>query len=94
MRIKLLLTIGLLCLFCFSCNSSKKLERGNEIAARIEGFRNEKRRLPDSLDEVGIVENESGPIYYRKENESKYILWFGNELGESVIYDSDTKQWR
>ena len=70
------------------------MAKGSEAVVKIEKFRNEKGRLPNSLSEAGIVETESGPIYYRKESESKYILWFGKELGESVTYDSETKQWK
>jgi len=97
MKMKSLPTFLLSTIISFTisgCVSDKKTAKGNEAAAKIENFRNEKGRLPDSLSEVGIVETESGPIYYRKESESKYILWFGKGLGESVVYDSETKQWK
>ncbi len=94
MKIKILLAIVLVCSSLFACGYSDKIEKGNEIAAKIEKFRNEKGKLPESLSEVGIAETESGPIYYKKESETKYILWFGKELGESMIYDSDTKEWK
>ena len=77
-----------------NCNSSEDFTKGNEVANKIENFRKEKSRLPNSLTEIGIKETESGPIYYKKESESKYILWFGKGLGESVTYDSETKQWK
>ena len=63
------------------------------MVAKVEEFRKAERRLPNSLNEIGIIESENGPIYYRKEDETKYIIWFGKEVGESVTYDSDTKQW-
>ena len=97
MKIKCLLSLPLTLLFCFtilSCDSSEKIAKGNEYVAQIESFRKERGRLPSSLTEIEIAETESGPIYYEKKNESKYILWFGKELGESVVYDSDTKQWK
>ena len=78
----------------FACGSNEKLKQGNETVSKIEKFRGEKGRLPNSLSEIGVVESESGPIYYRKESETKFILWFGKELGESVVYDSETKQWK
>jgi hypothetical protein len=93
MKSKLFLTIALF-LLIFGCGSDERLKRGNEIAAKVEKFRSEKGRLPNSLSEIGVVEIESGPIYYKKESETKYILWFGKELGESVVYDSETKQWK
>lgn len=94
MKLKLFLTLILSCCFVFACGYNGKLKQGNEVVAKVEYFRSEKGRLPDSLSEVGIAETESGPIYYQKKSESKYILWFGKELGESKTYDSDTKQWK
>lgn len=94
MKFKIFIAITIICFFAFACSYSKKISNGNEIAQKVEKFRSEKGRLPNSLVEIGIVENESGPIYYKKESESKYILWFGSELGESVTYDSETKKWK
>lgn len=93
MACKLVLTITLIYLFIFACGYGEKLKQGNEVVAKIEKFKNDKGRLPNSLSEIGIVETESGPIYYKKESETKYIVWFGKELGESATYDSVTKQW-
>lgn len=96
-KIKFFLTflsaIGIL-FVAVACNSNEKIAKGNEIIAKVENFRNERSRLPNSLTEIGVVETESGPVYCKKESESKYVLWFGKELGESVTYDSDTKQWK
>ncbi len=80
--------------FAFAGCYSEKFAKGNETAAQIEKFRKEKGRLPNSLNEIGIEEKEEGPIYYEKKSESRYVLWFGKELGESVTYDSDTKEWK
>ena len=90
---KLFLIIAFAGIFVFACGYSEKLKQGNEVAAKVERFRNEKGRLPDALGEIGIVETEGGPIYYKKESTTKYIVWFGKELGESATYDSDTKKW-
>ena len=79
-------------------NSSRKLRlirEGNEIAAKIESFRQANRRLPDSLREIGLAEeSEAGPIYYEKKSATRYWLWFGMELGESVTYDSEYGTWK
>jgi hypothetical protein len=80
-----------------SCGTYLRAERltkeGNEIVGKVESFRKDKGRLPDSLSELGIKETEGGPIYYAKKSDTKYLLWFGAELGESVSYDSDSKKW-
>ena len=82
------------CITTLACDHRAKTSLGNEVAQKVEKFKTEKGRLPNNLIEIGIVETETGPIYYEKKTESRYILWFGKELGESMTYDSDTKQWK
>jgi len=97
MRVKFFLTFLLTTSICFlnlNCGSSDKIAKGNEIVIKVENFRNKNGKLPNSLSEIGVAETESGPIYYEKKSESRYVLWFGKELGESVTYDSETKQWK
>ena len=65
---------------------------GSEIVVKVEQFRKTTGRLPNSLSEIGIQENESCPCYCKTSNES-FILWYGATLGESDTYDSRTKQW-
>ena len=70
-----------------------RIREGNEIVTKIESFRRDKGRLPDTLSEIGIKEKEEGSFYYEKKSEVKYVLWFGTTLGESVTYDSETRKW-
>ena len=97
LKFKLIITI-LLALISgsLSCNlkEKNKIKTGNEIVNKIENFKKDKGKLPETLSETGIEEKEEGPIYYRKQHETKYILWFGTTLGESVTYNSDTKEWK
>ena len=87
-----------LSLTSYSCGAgsreSRLMREGDKIVAKIESYKKEKRRLPESLLEVGAEEKEEGPIYYSRKSETKYVLWFGMELGESVTYDSETRKWR
>ncbi len=94
MNLKQFLVILLFCCLVFACNHNEKFKQGNEVTTKVEKFRNEQGRLPNSLSEIGIEQTEGGPIYYKKESESKYIIWFGKELGESETYDSDSKKWK
>jgi CRISPR/Cas system-associated protein Csx1 len=94
LKLKVETTIIILLLLvpvCLSCNA--KLKIGNEIVNKIENFKKETGKLPENLTEIGIKETEEGPVYYEKESETKYLLWFGTTLGESVSYNSETKQW-
>lgn len=90
-----ILSIFLVIIFlCFACSSNAKLQKGNDVVEKVEDYKSKKGRLPNSLNEIGINETESGSIYYRKESETKFILWFGKDLGESMTYNSDTKNWK
>jgi hypothetical protein len=94
MKNKIVTIILLLGIGQFACGYGQKMKQGNNVVLRVEKFKTDKGRLPNNLTEIGIVETESGPIYYEKKTESKFILWFGKELGESMIYDSETKEWK
>jgi hypothetical protein len=94
MKDKILMAILLFVIGQFACIYGQKMAQGNRIVVKVEKFKSDKGRLPNNLTEIGIIEDESGPIYYEKKTETKYILWFGKELGESMTYDSETKQWK
>jgi hypothetical protein len=72
---------------------TRLIKEGNVLIGKIELFKRDQGRLPDSLSEIGIEEKEEGPLYYEKKSNTKYVLWFGTELGESIVYDSDHKKW-
>jgi len=67
------------------------MRRSEKIASKIESFRLEHQKLPSTLEEVEKEENE---IFYQREGETNYVLWFGKELGESTVYYSSNKTWR
>ena len=69
-----------------------EFKTGEMVVARIEYFRNQRSRLPEDLQEIGIVSDSIG-VFYRKESKDRYIVWFGTTLGESITYDSATKKW-
>lgn len=70
------------------------MRQSEPIRASLENYRQQHGRYPTSLAEIGIVERDDGPIYYRRESESTYILWFGTTLGESKTYQSTDGRWR
>jgi hypothetical protein len=85
---------SLLVFACSLVNRDARLkDQGNKIVAKIDAFNNKNKRLPNSLSEIGIEEKLEGPIYYQKVTDTKYVVWFGKELGESETFDSDTRQW-
>jgi regulatory protein YycI of two-component signal transduction system YycFG len=69
-------------------------ELGKITIQKIENFRDNNKRLPNSLSELGIIEKEEGPIYYSKIDSNRYVIWFGTTLGESQTYDSEKRNWK
>lgn len=85
--------VFLFCFFC-SCRDNREKEKlGEEISVKIENYKTLNGRLPKDLSEIGVVEKMEGPIYYAKKNDTTYILYYGGDLGESIIYNSKTKKW-
>lgn len=91
-----LLVVLFLLSFVSSCNFRRNalIKQGNDVVAKVEQFKKEKGRLPDSLTELGITEKMEGPIYYDRKTPTEYEIWFGEELGHSVVYNSGSKKWR
>lgn len=69
------------------------IQHGNELIEQIENFKKDKGRLPNTLEDLNIEEKMEGPLYYERKDSTRYIVWFGAGLGESVTYDSNQKKW-
>lgn len=88
----LTLLINILFLSC-SSRENMLMDEGNDLSNKIEMYKIKKGRLPNTLSDIGFIEKEEGPLYYKKIDSSNYIIWFGTSLGESKTYYSDTKKW-
>lgn len=89
----LLTIIGLMLTLACESRRTRLMAEGNKIIAKIEAFKQTSGHLPPSLKDINVAEKLEGPIFYEKKTETSYIVWFGEELGESVTYDSETKKW-
>jgi hypothetical protein len=72
---------------------SRRIAVGNLDAQKIDGYRQRTGRLPSHLEDLGIAEGLDGPIYYERCSDTRYILWFGTTLGESMSFDSANRVW-
>lgn len=91
----LIIIFNVIFICIFSCNSRdyQLKKQGNVIIKKIENYRLINHKLPNGLKDIGIEETLEGPIYYNKIDSTKYIIWYGTTLGESIIYNSETKKW-
>jgi hypothetical protein len=81
-------------LLLFICSCSDKREKiGEDIYLKIVQYQKTNGRLPDKLNDIGIEETMEGPIYYHKQTDSTFIIYYGGGLGESIVYDPKTKKW-
>ncbi len=65
---------------------------GEVVILKAEEFRAKNGRLPTDLAELGNDESVAR-VFYRKLGADEFEVWFGLELGESEIYNSQTKRW-
>jgi hypothetical protein len=88
---------SLLIIACRS-NIDKTVEEYNVIINEIDTFISINSKSPSEdefykiISKLSYKTDEECPCY-KKESESEYILWFGLELGESMVYNSKTKKW-
>lgn len=78
--------------FISSCENSPQ-RQAEELIIKVEAFRTSKGYLPDSLAQLGLREIEEGPVYYRRETDTSFTVWYGRELGESRTYHSASQSW-
>lgn len=99
MRLKSIYIIALMFVLVILFSSCRFFWRenfnlGNEAIAKIENFKKDNGRLPESLAEIGIKETEGGPIFYHKKSPSRYLVWFTTGFDDGYFYDSETKEWK
>jgi hypothetical protein len=69
------------------------MQTARPIQAELEMYRQRYQQYPNSLVQIGVVEQEEGPIHYQRQSEDRYILWFGSHLGESKTFHSGAGDW-
>ena len=72
---------------------SGEIKHGNEIVRSIDAFRKREGKLPASLSEVGISDQDQDRYFFQSCTNGRYIVWFGTRLGKSMSYDSATHKW-
>jgi hypothetical protein len=100
MKLKFILGLAftvMLSLAISSCESYQKREiekEGEILITKIEAFRKENGRLPETLMEIGKKQDElEGPIIYYKKSPTRYELGAMLSMDRSYDYDSETKKW-
>ncbi|MCX6232780.1 MAG: hypothetical protein NTZ33_14675 [Bacteroidetes bacterium] len=70
------------------------INEGNILVNKVEIYKKTNGKLPLTLKEIGIKEDDNYPLFYLIRADSvNYMIWFGTSLGESKTYYSDSKKW-
>ncbi len=76
-----------------SC-TDKREKIGEDIYLKIVQYKKNNGHLPDKLNDIGVEEKMEGPIYYQNQTDSTFIIYYGGRLGESMVFDPLTKEWK
>jgi hypothetical protein len=68
-------------------------KEGNKIIAKVEEFKKNNGRLPNSRSEMGHPDSESIKPQYIKVNESDYEIFYPIGFDDGYVYYSKTKKW-
>jgi len=66
---------------------------GEDIYTKVIQYQKAHGYLPDNLKDIGLEDKEEGPIYYHRQTDSTFYIYYGGVLGESIIYDPKTDKW-
>lgn len=94
-KARLIKMISIICLsFLFitqSCTSND-FTKAEVIIKKIEKYKKAHSALPNSLDDIGM-DNDSGPVFYDKLNDSHYQMFYKSESGDISVYNTMEKKW-
>lgn len=84
-----------LSVFYLRYQEDKKYERqGAELVNKIEAFKKEHHRLPNSFSELGLEEPMGTGPYYEKMDSLNYIVYFNIGFDDTKVYYSKSKEWK
>lgn len=90
-----LISITLFCFFLLRDTREERLiKEGNAIIEKIEYYQQAHTRIPNSLEEIGIKEEDGWDVlYYDKRDSFHYTISFPISAEQHKFYYSDSKKW-
>ena len=96
MKVKILIVLIIFVLFAYitlDVLNITELIHAKRLLNEIKQYNSKHGRYPDNLSNIRENISEEGPVYYKKIDEQRYIIWFGTSLGESKVFDSKYGEW-
>lgn len=100
LTIVIIVFLGMVALFNYMVYVEDKNyeKRGQVLISKIEEYREQNNKLPDSVSDLGIIKiippdgMGEGP-YYEKKDSLNYVVYFSIGFDSAKIYSSETKEW-
>ncbi len=74
---------------------NKKYEKqGVKLIDKIEVYRNQKNRLPNNVNDFGLIESMNEGPYYKRIDSINYIIFFNIGFDNKKTYNSQFKVWK
>jgi len=91
----LVLSVWLMLLVSCDLNREKRLmSEGEGVINKIELYIEQNNKLPNSLEDLGLIEQDGyDVIYYEKRDSLCYTVSFPISAEEHLFYYSDTETW-
>jgi hypothetical protein len=82
-------------IFYFRYAENKEYEKqGIELITKIEAYRQQNNRLPNTVADLGIVEQMGEGPYYEKKDSLNYVVFFNIGFDNTKTYYSETREWK
>lgn len=93
--LSILSLIGFWYFYLRDARETRVMKQGKEIVKKIEDYKKENKKLPDSLSDIGFIEDANTELYlkYNKQDSIHFFVWVGISSEESKFYYSDSKKW-
>jgi hypothetical protein len=89
-----ILTIAVLFMTTSCCDIlCERQEHAELIIEKVEKFKQENGRLPESVAEIGLDDTQMHLSFYQLTSDSTFIVWYGLGVGVSKVYKSKTNKW-
>ena len=69
-------------------------EKGQKLVVKVEEYRKQHGKLPQSITDLGIKEEMGEGPYYEKIDNAKYEVYFNIGFDNTLTYYSDTEKWK
>jgi len=76
-----------------SSEDARLIETGDVVVQKVETFKKQNGRLPNSRAEMGLPDSETSQPFHEKRGEENYVVYFNIGFDNTKAYYFDSKKW-